>query len=167
MDKVKLGRTDLGVTKICLGTMTFGQQNTEAEAHSQLDLALERGINFIDTAEMYPVPPRAEAQGSTERFIGSWLKSSAFNNVDVIKDFSANDNDAIDISDVLDTYYTHGVDVLTDFVQITTNGANSELRVDTTGTGTFGSGTLIAVVEGVTGLTDEVALATAGRLIAA
>jgi aryl-alcohol dehydrogenase-like predicted oxidoreductase len=76
MDKIKLGRTDLEVTKICLGTMTFGQQNTEADAHSQLDLALERGINFIDTAEMYPVPPRAETQGSTERYIGSWLKKT-------------------------------------------------------------------------------------------
>jgi aryl-alcohol dehydrogenase-like predicted oxidoreductase len=56
--------------------MTFGEQNTESEAHSQLDYALERGINFIDTAEMYPVPGRAETQGATERFIGSWLKKS-------------------------------------------------------------------------------------------
>lgn len=93
--------------------------------------------------------------------------ASAFNNVDVIKDFVANDNDAIDISDVLDTHYTHGVDVLTNFVQITTNGSNSELRVDTTGTATFGSGTLIATIEGVTGLTDEAALVTAGRLLVA
>lgn len=76
MQQNKLGRTDLSVTKVCLGTMTFGEQNTEPEAHSQLDYALERGINFIDTAEMYPVPPRAETQGSTERFIGSWLKKS-------------------------------------------------------------------------------------------
>lgn len=93
--------------------------------------------------------------------------ASAFNNVDVIKDFVANDNDAIDISDVLDTHYTHGVDVLTDFVQITTNGSNSELRVDTTGTASFGSGTHIATIEGVTGLTDEAALVTAGRLLVA
>lgn len=76
MDKIKLGTSDLAVTKICLGTMTFGEQNTEAEAHSQLDYALERGINFIDTAEMYPVMPRAETQGSTERIIGTWLKKS-------------------------------------------------------------------------------------------
>ena len=76
MDKIKLGQSDLEVTKICLGTMTFGEQNTEAEAHSQLDYALERGINFIDTAEMYPVMPRAETQGSTERIIGNWLKKS-------------------------------------------------------------------------------------------
>jgi aryl-alcohol dehydrogenase-like predicted oxidoreductase len=71
-----LGRTDLTVSRVCLGTMTFGQQNTESDAHSQLDYALERGINFVDTAEMYPVPPSAGTQGATERFIGSWLKKS-------------------------------------------------------------------------------------------
>lgn len=72
----KLGRTDLTVSRVCLGTMTFGQQNTESDAHSQLDYALGRGINFIDTAEMYPVPPSAGTQGSTERFIGTWLKKT-------------------------------------------------------------------------------------------
>ena len=71
-----LGRTGLTVSRVCLGTMTFGEQNTEADAHSQLDVALERGINFIDTAEMYPVPPSAATQGATERFVGSWLKKS-------------------------------------------------------------------------------------------
>jgi len=76
MEYATLGATDLKVSKICLGTMTFGEQNTEADAHSQLDYALERGINFIDTAEMYPVMPRAETQGATERHIGSWLKKS-------------------------------------------------------------------------------------------
>lgn len=70
----KLGNTDIEVSKICLGTMTFGEQNTEAEAHEQLNYALENGINFIDTAEMYSVPGKAETQGSTERYIGSWLK---------------------------------------------------------------------------------------------
>jgi aryl-alcohol dehydrogenase-like predicted oxidoreductase len=72
----QLGRTGLTVSRVCLGTMTFGEQNTEADAHSQLDYALERGINFVDTAEMYPVPPNARTQGSTERFVGSWLKQS-------------------------------------------------------------------------------------------
>lgn len=76
MQTTQLGSSDLQVSKICLGTMTFGEQNTEADAHSQLDYALERGINFIDTAEMYPVMPRAETQGSTERYIGTWLKKS-------------------------------------------------------------------------------------------
>ncbi len=69
----QLGRTGERVSAICLGTMTWGQQNSEAEAHDQLDIARERGINFIDTAEMYPVPPRAETQGLTERYIGTWL----------------------------------------------------------------------------------------------
>ena len=76
MIKKQLGNTALKVSTACLGTMTFGEQNTEAEAHSQLDYAVERGINFIDTAEMYPVMPRPTTQGATERFIGSWLKKS-------------------------------------------------------------------------------------------
>ncbi len=76
MEKITLGASDLSVSRICLGTMTFGEQNTEADAHSQLDYAIERGINFIDTAEMYPVMPRAETQGRTESCIGSWLKKS-------------------------------------------------------------------------------------------
>lgn len=73
----RLGHTDISVSLICLGTMTFGEQNTESEAHDQLDLALERGVNFIDTAELYPVPPRAETFGVTEEYIGSWLAKGA------------------------------------------------------------------------------------------
>ncbi|HKQ83453.1 MAG TPA: NADP(H)-dependent aldo-keto reductase [Steroidobacteraceae bacterium] len=69
-----LGRTDINVSLIGLGTMTFGQQNSEAEAHEQLDYAVAQGVNLIDTAEMYPVPPMAETQGRTEQFIGTWLK---------------------------------------------------------------------------------------------
>lgn len=68
-----LGRSGLKVSSLCLGTMTFGEQTPEADAHAQLDLALERGINFIDTAELYPVPPRAETYGSTEEIVGRWL----------------------------------------------------------------------------------------------
>ncbi len=74
MKTIRLGRSDLSVSRICLGTMTFGQQNSEAEAHAQLDYAFSQGINFIDTAEMYPVPARAETSGLTERHVGSWLK---------------------------------------------------------------------------------------------
>lgn len=70
----QLGNTDIEVSSICLGTMTFGEQNTEAEAHQQLDYALDHGVNFIDTAELYPVPPKPETQGRTEAHIGSWLK---------------------------------------------------------------------------------------------
>jgi len=69
-----LTHTDLHVSPICLGTMTFGDQNTEAEAHQQLDYAVAQGINFIDTAEMYPVPPKAETYTRTETMVGNWLK---------------------------------------------------------------------------------------------
>lgn len=72
----RLGVTDLDVSSICLGTMTWGEQNSEAEAHAQLDRAAELGINFIDVAEMYPVPPKAETFGRTEQFIGTWLKKN-------------------------------------------------------------------------------------------
>lgn len=74
MEYRKLGRTDIEVSAICLGSMTWGEQNTEAEAHAQLDAALAAGVNFIDTAEMYPVPPRAETYTLTEQYIGRWLR---------------------------------------------------------------------------------------------
>jgi aryl-alcohol dehydrogenase-like predicted oxidoreductase len=70
-----LGNTDIQVSALCLGTMTFGEQNSEQEAFAQLDAALAAGINFIDTAEMYSVPPRQETQGRTETIIGRWLAS--------------------------------------------------------------------------------------------
>lgn len=74
MEYRKLGDSDLHVSALALGTMTFGEQNSEAEAHAQLDLACSRGVNFIDTAEMYPVPPGGETVHRTERYIGAWLK---------------------------------------------------------------------------------------------
>ncbi|MCB5185265.1 NADP(H)-dependent aldo-keto reductase [Methylobacillus gramineus] len=77
MEYRKLGQSDLNVSAICLGTMTYGDQNTEAEGHEQLDYALAQGINFIDTAEMYPVPPKADTVTRTETIIGSWLKKQA------------------------------------------------------------------------------------------
>lgn len=73
MEYRRLGNSGLKVSEICLGTMTFGEQNTEAEAHEQLDHAVASGINFIDTAEMYPVPPETDTQGATETIIGNWL----------------------------------------------------------------------------------------------
>ena len=76
MEYRTLGRTDINVSVIGLGTMTFGEQNTEADGHAQIDYALDRGVNLIDTAEMYSVPPRAETYGSTERIIGTWLKKT-------------------------------------------------------------------------------------------
>jgi len=75
MELRQLGNTEIKVTSVCLGTMTWGEQNTEDEAHEQLDYALGRGINFIDTAEMYPVPGKAETQGRTESYIGSWISA--------------------------------------------------------------------------------------------
>jgi aryl-alcohol dehydrogenase-like predicted oxidoreductase len=70
----RLGNSDLVVSRICLGTMTWGQQNNEKDAHEQLDYAIANGINFIDTAEMYAVPPTAESYTKTETYIGNWLK---------------------------------------------------------------------------------------------
>ena len=73
MKRRLLPGSDLEVSEVCLGTMTWGDQNSEADAHAQLDLAVARGVNFIDTAEMYPVPPQAATQGRTEAYLGSWL----------------------------------------------------------------------------------------------
>jgi aryl-alcohol dehydrogenase-like predicted oxidoreductase len=71
-----LGRTGLSISVIGLGTMTWGEQNTEAQAHEQIDVALDAGVTFVDTAEIYPVPPSAETAGRTEQFIGTWLKKT-------------------------------------------------------------------------------------------
>ena len=73
MDHRTLGRTDLRVSALCLGTMTWGEQNTEADGHAQMDFAVDHGVTFFDTAEMYSVPPREETYGRTEEIIGSWL----------------------------------------------------------------------------------------------
>lgn len=74
MEYRSLGRTGLQVSVIGLGTMTFGEQNTEAEGHAQIDRALDHGVNLVDTSEMYAVPPRVETYGSTERIIGAWIR---------------------------------------------------------------------------------------------
>ena len=71
----QLGRSDLTVSRLCLGTMTWGEQNSEAEAFAQIERAKGAGINFLDTAEMYPVPPKAETYATTERYIGNYFKS--------------------------------------------------------------------------------------------
>lgn len=75
-----LGRTDISVSEICLGTMTWGKQNTEAEGHQQMDYAVEQGINFFDTAEMYAVPPDASTYGKTEEIIGTWFRNTGRRN---------------------------------------------------------------------------------------
>ena len=69
----QLGRTGVKVSELCLGTMTFGEQNSEAEGHAQMDHSVDCGINIFDAAEIYPVPPKPETQGRTEMIIGTWL----------------------------------------------------------------------------------------------
>ena len=76
MNYRKLGNTDLDVSTICLGTMTWGEQNTQEEGFEQMDFALDQGINFIDTAELYAVPPRKETYGHTESIIGNWFEKT-------------------------------------------------------------------------------------------
>jgi aryl-alcohol dehydrogenase-like predicted oxidoreductase len=73
MQTRKLGRSGIDVSVICLGTMTWGQQNSEAEGHEQMDCAVSRGVNFFDTAELYAIPPKPETQGRTEEIIGTWF----------------------------------------------------------------------------------------------
>lgn len=84
MKKVKLGSSDLMVSEVCLGTMTWGEQNTQAQAAEQIDYALDRGINFIDTAELYAVPPKAETYGLTETYIGQWLAQNQQKRKDIV-----------------------------------------------------------------------------------
>lgn len=81
---LKLGESDLVVTEVCLGCMMFGSQNTEKEAHEILDAAFERGVNFFDSAEMYPIPPTAETAGRSSECIGSWIKEKNIKREDVI-----------------------------------------------------------------------------------
>lgn len=76
MEKRRLGRTDMHVSALCLGTMTFGEQNTEAEGHAQMDYAFDKGINIFDAAELYPIPANRETQGRTERIIGTWFQKT-------------------------------------------------------------------------------------------
>lgn len=96
MEYRQLGCTDLKVSALCLGTMTFGEQNTEAEGHAQFDRALDAGINFFDTAEIYPVPPIARTQGLTESYIGNWLKKRSCRDRVIIASKVAGDADWID-----------------------------------------------------------------------
>lgn len=72
----RIPHSTLEISQLGLGTMTFGEQNSEADAHAQLDFAVSQGINLIDVAEMYPVPPRPETQGLTETYVGNWLAKS-------------------------------------------------------------------------------------------
>ena len=76
MNFKKLGNTDLKVSTICLGTMTWGEQNTQKEAFEQIDYALDQGVNFFDTAELYAIPPKENTYGKTEEVIGNWFNKT-------------------------------------------------------------------------------------------
>lgn len=147
MDYRQLGRTNLNVSAICLGTMTWGEQNSEAEAFAQIERAKSAGINFIDTAEMYPVPPKAETYATTERYIGNYFKSRGDrtdwilaskiagpgNTIDYIRDKNLRHNrqhitEAVDASlkrlqtDYIDLYQLHWPERSTNFFgQLVTN----------------------------------------------
>jgi aryl-alcohol dehydrogenase-like predicted oxidoreductase len=96
MKYTNIPKTDIKVSKICLGTMTFGNQNSEAEAHEQMDFAIDKGVNFFDTAEMYAVPPSASTQGKTEEFIGSWFSKNNNRNDVVLASKIAGPNRGMD-----------------------------------------------------------------------
>ncbi|MDF1763142.1 MAG: NADP(H)-dependent aldo-keto reductase [Oleibacter sp.] len=123
MDKRRLGKSGPLVTKICLGTMTWGEQNTEAEAHRQLDIALDHGVNFIDTAEMYPVPPKAETQGRTESYLGSWLAKSNKRNDLIIASKVVGPGDWID-------YIRNGPQLTEDHIQQALADSLERLQTD-------------------------------------
>jgi len=113
MKYTKLPSTDIKVSKICLGTMTWGNQNTEAEGHAQMDFALEHGVNFIDTAELYPVPATAETQGLTSKYIGTWLKKNNTRDKVIIGFRDNSIKEALDLelqrlqTDYIDLYQLH------------------------------------------------------------
>ena len=84
MKYARLGKSGLQVSKVCLGTMTWGEQNTQEDATQQIDYAIEQGVNFIDTAEIYAVPPKPETQGDTERMLGNWLSKHPVKRQDLV-----------------------------------------------------------------------------------
>jgi len=96
MKYTTIPKTDIKVSKICLGTMTFGNQNSEPDAHEQMDYAINEGVNFFDTAEMYAVPPSAATQGKTEEFIGSWFAKTGNRNKVVLATKIAGPNRGMD-----------------------------------------------------------------------
>ena len=80
----RLGNSDLQVSDVCLGTMTWGIQNTQQDADEQMAFALDKGVNFVDTAEMYPVPPNVDTYGDTERIIGNWISRNESKRSDIV-----------------------------------------------------------------------------------
>ena len=120
----KLGRSDLKVSRICLGTMTWGNHNTEAEGHAQMDLALDQGVNFWDTAEMYAIPPTKETYGTTETIIGTWFaKTGRRNEVILATKISPElpyirDNNRIDKANIIAAVETSLQRLQTDYIDL-------------------------------------------------
>ena len=119
----QLGRTDIEVSAICLGSMTWGTQNTEQEAHDQIDLAMEHGVNLIDTAEMYPTTPLgAETQGRTEEYIGTWLKKGGHSKDMLI---------ATKVTGVGNQSYIHdGMKICTEKIRLSLESSLKRLQTD-------------------------------------
>ena len=118
----KLGRSDIEVSEICLGSMTWGTQNSEAEGHAQIDFALDHGVNFIDTAELYPAcPMTAKTTGRTEAIIGSWVARSGRRDQVVIATKVAGEGN----TDVQD-----GIDISPDKIRVSLEGSLERLRTD-------------------------------------
>ena len=118
----RLGRSDIEVSEICLGSMTWGTQNSEAEGHAQIDFALERGVNFIDTAELYPSNPMtAETTGRTEEIIGSWLRRSGRRDRVVI---------ATKVAGAGNRNVQDGIDISPQKIRISLDGSLQRLQTD-------------------------------------
>ena len=110
MDYRNLGQSDIKVSEICLGSMTWGTQNSEAEGHAQIDFALDQGVNFIDTAELYPsCPMTAATTGQTEEIIGSWIRNSGKRDQIILASKVAGEGN----SDIQD-----GVDIIKEVIQV-------------------------------------------------
>lgn len=122
MDYRRLGRSDIEVSEICLGSMTWGTQNNEAEGHAQIDYALERGVNFIDTAELYPsCPMGAETVGRTEEIIGSWIAGSGKRDRIILASKVA--GNGVD-------YIQNGIDISPEKIRLSLEASLQKLRTD-------------------------------------
>ena len=118
----KLGNSDIEVSEICLGSMTWGTQNSEAEGHAQIDYALDHGVNFIDTAELYPVNPMsAETVGRTEEIIGSWFAESGRRNEVILASKVAGEGH---------DYLQNGIDISPHKIRISLEGSLRRLQTD-------------------------------------
>ena len=165
---IDLPALDAGTTyNLSLGILHTGSNRNNEDAYVRFDDVLVTGIN-ADISTVLNGQDGLDTLTGNDGGVDTFLfeGASAFNDVDVINNFNIADGDTLNLMDLLNGHYVEATDTLTDFVQITNSGSNSIVRVDITGSGSFGAGTKIATIVGVTGLTDEIALQTAGNLIA-